>query len=291
VGRPAGKKLNEEIYWVKREYETSYASKPAYVNKLSVINANECNLSYDDQYKKMTGDCLGIVNELNENYSQTTIYKESITQNGPIRYNVYIQNYEPVIDSFMILSLGKYRSDDNNTYTYLNLAFDISWDTVQSVGVQTDISDYTTYSDISIESDQEEDQDQGSTENGQLATSQPAPAIGNNMLEWKFIEENPSSYRSYLMNQETGWRIPSREELKRIISKDSNWSRLNQSIFGTASFPSTIDRRIIIVTNESTRNEYNKKVLYAIQVLDNQYNTKEITVEEGKMVYVILIKK
>ncbi len=301
------KNYEKEIKNSKNEYENFYKNKLQYINNLRVINTEilSADQTYKYGYNKLAEECFKSVSEnLTKGYFKTTIYKEVTNNNTLVGFREDVVNYEPIIESFRIITLGNYYEpgkNKRNANLSLNMAFVIKWKPVISdeknvfpennhIETKTPEKPLTK---VYKEQTQPENSIISKESNKKASYVKPLVAeedINTPSYEWKCFGTELTSITSYGWDKESDWVIAKEKELKNIISSSRNQRKIIKSFFGSDNWPINL-KEIILVTNNSEINKTNNRRTYkAYKIQNNWKNVSTIKVYAGDEVYILLIK-
>ena len=268
--------LLKEYHEAKNIYMNHYMKRYQFENHLAILGSDNLDVSIGEGFEQLVKDCYHSIGEsLSKKYNKTTIYKEKTDEEEFYRLVETTIDYNYVVDSLRILTLNMYKPGREN-FLALNLAFQIRWkcvDTCKTPGKQV-----IAYIPKEIEEPVTENPDYYST-----STDETSPG-----LQWKAYIINPTTLRRFNSNNHSGWRIPSINELFRIITAPDNKEKVIKSIFGSNTWPEDV-LSVDFITNKQSRDINNRKIIDAIRLF-NDFTTENIKVTDGNKVYIILIK-
>lgn len=290
-----------EIIDAKNKYENFYKEKHQFINHLSVINTETLptNKPYESGYKELAEKCFyEVIKNITKEYNKTTIYKEVQNNNTLIGFREDVVNYEPIIKSFRIITLGSYYEDEikRSAILSLNIAFVIKWKPVISNDKNVSSVKPEAPKELPPEANKQKAHNEPDFKDIPFDTKVTENEIDSDThnipsYEWKCLGNELSSLISYnLYDKENGWHIADKDELKNIISSPKNQKRINKSFFGSNNWPNSKEE-IILVTNSSKRNTVNNRVEYiAYKIQKNWRNISTIKINKGDEVYILIIK-
>jgi hypothetical protein len=316
--------IAEKYYYDTRgNYDNLFNTQSIYRQKLVLEEADQ-NLTFPEQFGNMGQKIHSWLLTESESIQYSNYYLKEIRALENNVEVIYLEgipvDVSPTIEQYSIPSLSQIKKKGTDEYNLiLNMAFKISmipdlseaekevapvaiateneepevmkepapeependYGSEEASGENSEIAPFTPL-------DNEGNEDQGPGETG---TSSEAEASGGyiqfNGKQWKFLEDNPTSYMDYFLFKKdeleaNGWRLPEYNEMEQLfhstissgssLLKDKGWE------FGNADY---------ISKNYHLDNRSNKR-FKCLHVAGNTISPSEVT--EGDLIYIIVVK-
>jgi len=285
----------------KEDYESKINEYSSFVNYL-VIHKERIEKSSLVQFSEMAGEIVDIAfNNLNTyqiKLSRIITYSDTSNRIMQIKFLRDTILLKPDLDQYKILTLSKLSFDDSNdTYFAIDMGFKLNYSFPDNVSINTTDTQgqiqandpYSntyedTYGVTSDNSDEDDNYIPSGTGVPEIIIIDGLPVLTDQYgKRWKVLEDNPSSYTSYMMFQEEeGWRLPTYNELKSIILYVTS-SKNKREQLGWA------DNGVIYLSGDSHYDNRNNELFKGIKLTGSSYQNQNV--QGGAEVYLIVISE
>ena len=279
----------EEIYNQQKAIYDSLISNVKFFSNYLIVNEGGSNTA-KGQYKEMASDIVDIVfDKYKDDYLRLDLIKPYIDSTNSIIQIKYSQNsvsLQPVISQYEIVSQSKIGfGDSDSTHFAIELGFVVDYLLQDSID-NTMKAEFVSERELVKEKDKTVATKESLLPIGEYSISEKDSSfvlIDPDNRRWKSLEDNPSSYTSYLMFQkEEGWKLPTYQALKDIINylktNSPEAQKLDWLKDGVVYLSSDIEL-------DKRHNERHKAIRYS------KSSCSDISVESGDEVYLIVIKE
>lgn len=279
----------DRFYRKKGDYESKFSEYKTYINYL-VLEKEVDSKSPKEQYSIMADEIIDLAKDnlgnLPTKLNRVNTYTDTTTKPMQIKFVMDTVSLKPNINQYKILSLSKIKFDNSvDTYFALDIGFEINFSFHENISYNETISYDTVqpYGSKQNESGNNEKSDYNVVGSFKVLSIDSVPILQDpNNKKWKLLEDNPSSYTSYVLyEKEEGWRLPTYKELRPIISYLAlNKNKLDQ--LGWAN------NGAIYLSSDFHYDNRNNKLFRGLKLTGSIL--QEQNVQEGDEVYLIVVE-